>query len=108
MNDDSKECVIARNNEQVIGFIELSLRSIVDGCDSSPVAYIEGWYIDSDSRSKDVGKSLLDSAEAWAKEMDCIEIGSDSEIENKDFIQIHRNLGFEVVDRVVQFRKRIK
>src|SRR5690349_6445610 len=30
------------------GFAEVGSRSIADGCDTSPVAYLEGWYVDAD------------------------------------------------------------
>ena len=32
------------------GFLEAALRSRADGCDSTPVGYIEGWYVDQDMR----------------------------------------------------------
>lgn len=27
-----------------------------DGCESSPVAFLEGWYVDADTRGKGVGR----------------------------------------------------
>ena len=33
-----------------IGFAELSIRNIVDGCFSDRVAYLEGWYVDPEAR----------------------------------------------------------
>ena len=32
------------------GFVEVALRSRANGCDSTPVGYIEGWYVDEDVR----------------------------------------------------------
>ena len=30
------------------GFLEAGTRPYVDGCDTSPVGYIEGWFVDED------------------------------------------------------------
>ena len=49
------------------GFIEVSLRNYAEGCPTSPVAYIEGWYVDSDLRRRTVGSQLIHAAEAWAR-----------------------------------------
>jgi len=38
-------CFLMSENNQVLGFTELSSRNIVDGCLSSPVAYLEGLYL---------------------------------------------------------------
>jgi hypothetical protein len=35
--------VADRGNGGLGGFLELGQRSLADGCDSSPVAYVEGW-----------------------------------------------------------------
>ena len=35
-----------------IGMIELSLRSHADGCRSSPVPFVEGWYVMAGQRRK--------------------------------------------------------
>jgi len=37
---------VAGENGTLAGFIELSLRSVAEGCLHSPVPYIEGWYVD--------------------------------------------------------------
>ena len=48
------------------GFLEASLRSRADGCDSSPVGYIEGWYVDPDMRRNGSRLwTLAGAAEAW-------------------------------------------
>src|ERR1043166_5047566 len=47
------------------GFIEVSLRDYAEGCQTSPVAYIEGWYVDEDSRRHKMGSQLVQAAEHW-------------------------------------------
>jgi aminoglycoside 6'-N-acetyltransferase I len=49
-------CVfVAEDHGKIVGMLELSLRPYVDGCDSSPVPFIEGWYVAEDARRTGVG-----------------------------------------------------
>src|SRR3972149_9309157 len=32
------------------GFVEVSIREYGEGCETSPVGYIEGWYVDQEGR----------------------------------------------------------
>ena len=98
----------AFENKALVALIELSLRNIVDGCRSSPVAYVEAWVVDHEHRGKGIGKALIEKAKAWGKENGCIEMGSDTEISRSNSIEVHRALGFEEVDRVVNFRLRLQ
>jgi len=89
-----------------IGFIEVDLRSHVDGCDThQPTGYIEGWFVHEASRGQGIGKALVNAAEDWSRAHGCKEMGSDALIDNEISIQAHAALGFEVVDRCVNFRK---
>src|SRR5215472_11218777 len=36
------------------GFVEASVRPMVDGCTTHPVGYVEGWYVDPDVRRQGV------------------------------------------------------
>src|SRR5215471_10806196 len=87
------------------GFIEGSLRNYAEGCMTSPVAYIEGWYVDEESRGHRLGTRLVQAAEAWARRHGLKEIASDTQIENAVSIQAHTSLGYEEVERIVCFRK---
>ena len=87
------------------GFIEVSLRDYAEGCQTSPVAYIEGWYVDAESRRHRLGTRLVQAAEAWARRHGLKEIASDTQIENAVSIQAHKVLGYEEVERLVCFRK---
>jgi aminoglycoside 6'-N-acetyltransferase I len=91
--------------DRPLGFAELSLRSIAEGCHSSPVAYLEGWFVEESERRRGVGAALLRAAEEWARAQACSEFASDTEIDNGVSIAAHRALGFEEVDRIVCFRK---
>src|SRR5688572_31355457 len=50
------------------GFIELGLRTYAEGCESSPVPFIEGWYVDADARGTGLGAALVRSAEQRSEE----------------------------------------
>lgn len=88
-----------------IGFAELSVRNIVDGCSTDRVAYLEGWYVAASVRRQGVGRLLLRAAERWAREAGCTEFGSDCEIDNELSHAAHLGLGFEETGRVRTFRK---
>ncbi len=97
--------VLDRLNGRLGGVIEVGQRDYAEGCSSSPVAYIEGWYIDADLRQQGLGAALVRTAEQWARERGLKEIGSDTEIENEVSIQAHQALGYTEEARLVCFRK---
>lgn len=88
-----------------LGFVELSIRNIVDSCSTDRVAYLEGWYVDPAVRRRGVGAALIAGAERWAVAQGCKEFGSDSLVDNEASHLAHRALGFEETGRVVNFRK---
>jgi len=90
---------------RAVGFVELSIRNIVDGCSTERVAYLEGWYVEPSLRRQGVGAALVAGAERWGAEQGCTEFGSDSLIDNEVSHRAHRALGFEETGRVVNFRK---
>lgn len=87
------------------GFIELSLRSYAEGCHTSPVPYVEGWWVDEDARRAGVGRALVEAGEQWARERGHTEMASDAAPDNEISLRAHAALGFEEADRVVCFRK---
>jgi aminoglycoside 6'-N-acetyltransferase I len=98
--------VAQEENGTLIGFLEVGLRSHVDGCDTAqPVGFVEGWFVREGFRNRGVGRELMRSAEEWARRQGCLEMGSDSLIDNEGSQRAHAALGFEVVDRCVNFRK---
>jgi len=90
------------------GFLEASLRTYAEGCDSSPVGYIEGWYVDPDLRRQGVGRALLRAAEAWARAQGCQEMASDCRLDNEASWRAHLALGYEEAERLIHFRKRLE
>jgi aminoglycoside 6'-N-acetyltransferase I len=88
-------------------FLEASLRRYADGCDSSPVGYIEGWYVDPDLRRQGIGRRLVQAAEDWAVTRGCLEMGSDCELENLLSWRAHLALGYQEAERLIHFCKRL-
>lgn len=98
---------VRHDNTGLAGFAEVGARSIADGCETSPVAYLEGWFVDADVRRQGVGAALVRAAEAWARAEGYHEFASDVEIENVVSQWAHTALGFTEVDRVVVYCKRL-
>ena len=93
-------------DRMLAGFLEVDLRSHADGCNPSrPVGYIEGWYVAQSYRTRGIGRKLLAAAEDWARSQGCIEVASDTWIDNEVSQRVHEALGYEVVDRCVHYRK---
>ncbi len=68
LGGDTKECFLAMTEAgDVCGMVEVSLRNIVDGCLTSPVAYIESIYVDPEFRGTGIARQLLVRAEHWCR-----------------------------------------
>jgi aminoglycoside 6'-N-acetyltransferase I len=89
------------------GFVEASTRNHGEGCETSPVGYIEGWFVDEDLRGHGIGASLIRAAEDWARALGCEEMASDTWLDNDVSIQAHKKLGYEEMERLVHFAKRL-
>jgi aminoglycoside 6'-N-acetyltransferase I len=90
---------------RLCGFAEVGARSIAEGCMTSPVAYLEGWYVDPDVRRRGLGSALLRGVEDWARKAGYQELASDTELTNHVSQRVHERLGFAEVERAVQYRK---
>ena len=54
-----------------------------------------------------MGRRLIEAAEQWARSRGCTEMGSDAEIANTLSHRAHAALGYEEIERVVSFAKRL-
>src|SRR6202041_2014933 len=94
---------------EVVGFVEVGLRSTADGCDwARAVGYIEGWYVTESHRRRGVGAQLVAAAENWAREQGCTEMASDTQVDNTQSLQAHLRLGYEIAERSILFRKSLR
>ncbi len=89
------------------GFLEVSLRPYAWGCESSPVGYLEGWYVEPDARRQGIGGALVVAGEEWARSKGCVEMASDAEIDNELSHTAHGRLGYEEVEWLVHFKKKL-
>jgi aminoglycoside 6'-N-acetyltransferase I len=94
-------------DRQQVAFIEAGLREYAEGCETSPVGYIEAWYVDEHIRGQKLGRELVRMAEQWAREKGCIEMASDTWLDNETSIAAHLKLGYEEAERLVHFVKRL-
>jgi aminoglycoside 6'-N-acetyltransferase I len=96
---------VAEEDSMLVGFIELSLRSYAEGCASSPVPYVEGWFVQAGWRLRGVGGALMNAAAEWSRAHGYTELGSDTEVTNHLSRAAHAALGFEEVETLVIFRR---
>ena len=90
---------------RLCGMVEASLRAEAEGCTTSPVGYLEGWYVDPEWRLRGVGRRLVEAAEAWARSHGCIEMASDTVSGYPDSPAAHRAIGYSVAATSLHFRK---
>lgn len=87
------------------GFVSFSLRPWAEGCDSTPVPYIEGWWVAPELRHTGIGRALVRAVESWSRDHGYRELGSDVELDNEISLRAHAAMGFEPTLRVQYFRK---
>jgi GNAT superfamily N-acetyltransferase len=90
---------------RLAGFVEVGTRSVAESCESSPFAYLEGWYVDADARRRGIGTALVRAAEEWARAKGFREFASDAQLTNAASHLAHAALGFIEVERLVAYRK---
>ena len=107
LNKTDEVCFIYEDlNGCPVGFIHISTRyDYVEGSSESPVGYIEGIYVENESRRQGVSRALVEAAEAWSKLNGYKELASDCELENEESIVFHKGLQFEEANRIVCFIK---
>lgn len=108
LNSKEQICFLAKDHEVYIGFIHLTLRNdYVEGSDNSPTAYVEALYVKEPYRKFGIAKKLLVVGEEWAKQKNCKQLASDTEIHNSGSIEFHKKVGFYEVNKIVCFMKNL-
>lgn len=97
--------LVAVAADRVIGFAELSRRPYAEGCVTTPVGFLEGWFVAPEWRGRGVGRALVSAAEQWARDQGCREFASDTRSDNVSGAAAHFALGFEEVEQIRCFRK---
>ncbi|ENT4450416.1 cryptic aminoglycoside N-acetyltransferase AAC(6')-Iy/Iaa [Salmonella enterica] len=98
---------LAIDDGVAMGFADASIRyDYVNGCDSSPVAFIEGIFVLPSCRQRGIAKQLIAAVQQWGVNKGCREMASDTSPENTISQKVHQALGFEETERVIFYRKR--
>ena len=107
-HSESQLVVVADAGEgKIAGFLEASIRSFAEDCESDHVGYLEGWFVEDDRRQNGIGRALVAFAETWARQQGCTEMASDAEIGNEISHQAHTRLGYAETSRLVHLRKEL-
>ena len=102
---DTLVVFVAEAEGRLAGFLELDYRKYAPGCASSPVPFIEGWYVEPALQKRGIGRALVAAAEAHVRAEGYVEIASDAEIDNAGSLAAHLALGYEETERIVCFRR---
>lgn len=79
----------------------------VEGCETSPVGYLEGVSIREEYRHRGIARKLVAECEQWAREKGCAEFASDCELTNTASLDFHLNIGFQEENRIICFKKKL-
>jgi aminoglycoside 6'-N-acetyltransferase I len=100
--------LVCSDNGQFVGFADASIRQdYVNGCDHSPVAYLEGIFILDEFRRLGLASLLLHEVEKWGKSKGCLELASDTSPDNHISKNMHEKLGFTPTETVIFFKKNL-
>jgi aminoglycoside 6'-N-acetyltransferase I len=114
-HDRAIEALLARDNAwgfiaesadgMPLGFAEVAIRPYANGCDSQPIAFLEGIWVAKQVRRSGIGARLIAHIEAFLVARGFRELGSDTPLDNLASQDVHRRWGFAETERVVYFRK---
>lgn len=92
---------------RLVGFLEASIRSHVEDCETDNVGYLEGWFVEDEYRQHGIGAGLVAQAETWARNRGCTEMASDAEVDNLISLAAHQKLGYSETSRLVHLKKEL-
>jgi aminoglycoside 6'-N-acetyltransferase I len=96
---------IAESEGDAVGFAEVAIRPYANGCDSAPVAFLEGIWVAERVWRRGIGAQLIAHIEVFLLTRGFRELGSDTPLDNLASQDAHRRWGFAETERVVYFRK---
>ena len=80
---------------------------VLEGCETSPVGYLEGIYVEDCYRNNNFARDLVEACEVWVKSKGIKEFASDCELTNLDSLAFHLAIGFSEANRIICFKKDI-
>lgn len=100
--------LVRDGNGVALGLLEATLRTDhVNGTSSSPVAFLEGIYVEPANRRRGHARALVDAMLDWARAHGCREAASDALADHAASHAFHRAIGFAETERVVYFRREL-
>lgn len=106
INKSSKRSAfLAEAEGRAVGFAEYGLRDYANGCNSQPVPFLEGVWVDDAYRGQGIARALIEFLLIRAKRAGFVEFGSDVELSNYSSQLMHERLGFEQTEKVIYYRK---
>lgn len=102
---DTSHLLVVDDADAALGFVEVSVRhDYVNGTESTPVGFLEGWYVSPAWRGRGLGRALVAAAVGWTREQGCAELASDARLDDSGAQAAHAACGFEPTERVVYYR----
>ena len=106
MNSENSAVFAEIVNGEYVGAALCCLRhDYVEGCETSPVGYLEGVSIREEYRHRGIARKLVSECEQWAREKGCAEFASDCELTNTASLNFHSAIGFQEANRIICFKK---
>jgi aminoglycoside 6'-N-acetyltransferase I len=107
--DPQRYCnLVAVEDGEVVGFAEGTLRhDYVNGCDTSPVVFLEGICVAPRARRQGLARQLVAAIADWGRAKGCLEFASDTWLENDEGLAFHLAAGFVETGRTITFRQSI-
>ena len=107
--DDPVAFIALDEHSKVVAFAEATMRhDYVNGCGTSPFAFLEGIYVHPQWRNRGLARLLCNAVEDWAVGLGCTEFAWDVELHNEASQRAHQALGFDETERVIYYRKELR
>lgn len=106
LDNENAQVLVLEINNKIEGFSQIQLRyDYVEGCETSPVGYLEGIYVSEGNRKQGHATKMLEKGKAWAKAKGCHEFASDTELSNEGGFLFHKHSGFTETNRLITFKQ---
>ncbi|MBK8914073.1 MAG: GNAT family N-acetyltransferase [Phycisphaerales bacterium] len=105
---DQAALLLFQDGGRLCGFAEVTIHPRAIGCETHRVGYLEGWFVEEGLRRCGHGRRLVEEAERWAASRGAREMASDTQLDNGISRAAHARLGYEEVQALVHFRKRLR
>ncbi|GEO00473.1 aminoglycoside N(6')-acetyltransferase type 1 [Novosphingobium sediminis] len=100
--------LVALDGDAVAGFAEASIRhEYVNGCEDSPVLFLEGICVAPDARRRGIARKLVAAVADWGRAQGIREFASDTWHDDLESHAFHLAAGFAETERVVYFRQEL-